>query len=224
MSGYKTILLVFFCLLLSVGNSSGSDSPTIIPKQTWAKRAKAYNYDEDYKTMEKKPPKFDPLKREKVSAPMFPMKGVGYFFLVLVGIALVAVIIVLLIGLIKQPRNQTLPATKPRELSYENIEDADLERDLKDTLIDSNYKDAIRIRYLMVLQLLNKHRMIIWRKEKTNGHYIREMFGKAEYEIFRSLTIQFDRVWYGEIVITEKEYAGMIPVFDQIQQQISIRG
>jgi hypothetical protein len=197
---------------------------SFVSKEQWSKYAKKYNYNEDYKT---KPEKNDKPKEYNrgSSQPFFTGAAFGKMFIVIVGVILVIAIIVIIVGLIKSPVNKSIPKTNEsyKNFNYENIENADLETDLNQALSSEEFKYAIRLKYLMVLRLLNEHRLVIWRKEKTNGTYVREMTGKKEYELFRDITIRFERMWYGEIAVTEKEYSRMLPAFDQIQSSINSR-
>ena len=59
---------------------------------------------------------------------------------------------------------------------------------------------------------------MVWKKDKTNGSYVAEMHGKEGFDLFRLLTISFERAWYGEKEIGESEYHMIIPLFDQINK------
>lgn len=96
-----------------------------------------------------------------------------------------------------------------------DIEIDQLEKDLPDSELDpilvraekaENYRLAIRLRYLMVIQKLSEKEIIKWKKDKTNGQYARELRG-TEYELpFRELTRIFERLWYGQNSLTKQEY------------------
>jgi hypothetical protein len=240
MSHRRLFIFTFFVVIVNVTNLFGHNEPAFIDQDKWSKFAKSYNYNEDYRSLENKKtpvtkkeslPKGDiqraKLKTTRFSLPSFSAPdGLAYIFIAIVALVLITIIILLVVNLIKnQEDNKTvkLPAKINRESAYEDIETADLDNDLGDALSSGEFKYAVRIKYLIVIRLLNEHKLIHWKKEKTNGNYLREMNGKKEFEIFRNLTLNFERIWYGEIPITEKEYSGMIPVFEQIQLLIHSR-
>jgi hypothetical protein len=47
------------------------------------------------------------------------------------------------------------------------------------------------------------------------------MFGKVGFDLFRMLTLNFERVWYGEKEVNENDYLNLIPVFDQINSIVT---
>ncbi len=232
MSYLKLLILVFF-VGVSYTNLYANNEQ-FIKKEQWSKFAKTYHYNDDSRNLDDKPAAKNnesskdrkEVKEPSFSLPIFSgLPGVIYMFIVLIVIALIAVIIILLVSVFNKAGNKPVNSSNKvfRQSIYENIENADLENDLREALSSCEFKDAVRIKYLIVLRLLNKHKLILWRKEKTNGIYLREMIGQKEFGIFKNLTFCFERAWYGEIEITENEYFNMIPIFDQIHLLINTR-
>jgi len=53
---------------------------------------------------------------------------------------------------------------------------------------------------------LQKNRLIIFQKGKTNLEYLREI-SKPDFQSgFRNLALIFDYVWYGEFAISEERF------------------
>ncbi len=244
MNRLKLIIFFILALLLKGPGAFSQDNQRFVSKENWQKHAREYNYNEsnpkksqkkksekninrDGKKIKGKADQDESSDREEGSffLPFFSgNSGIVYLFIAFVAIALLLLMVVLIVSLFRSPSNQSLPEIKPRMGSgYENIEKANLDGDLQYALKSGEYKEAVRLRYLMLLRLLNKHKFVAWKKDKTNGHYLREMYGKREFDLFRKLTLQFERIWYGEIAITEREYTGIIPIFEQIQQLIEPR-
>ena len=211
----KVLIFLLVFLLLNKQLVFAESSHQFIKRTEWVKYAKTYDYSEHFKTT-KEAKKSTPKKHMEMPSFFSGLPIFVYLLVIVLIIVIIALIVILILGLVKQS-NETLSKTSPYRVStYENIENADLDTDLQHLLSLGLYKEALRIRYLIVLKTLNKNRLVIWKMDKTNGNYLQEMHGKKGFDIFRKLTISFERAWYGDMQITEKEYLHIIPVFDQI--------
>ncbi|MBC8173216.1 MAG: hypothetical protein H7X71_04845, partial [Chitinophagales bacterium] len=45
-----------------------------------------------------------------------------------------------------------------------------------------------------------------WKRNKTNGDYVFETFGKQFYPQFNNYTLLFEYTWYGERAIEEHQF------------------
>lgn len=88
----------------------------------------------------------------------------------------------------------------------ENLDTAAIDPYLYEAIKTKNYKLAIRLYYLMIIQRLALKEKIIWKKYKTNKHYLHEIRKKEEYPTFKKLTLIYERSWFGEGEINEDEY------------------
>lgn len=79
----------------------------------------------------------------------------------------------------------------------ENLDKTDLEKLLDNALSQNDYKSAVRIYYLMVLKSMWQKKLLHWRKEKTNGDYLAELYGGSWFDNFRTSTLHFETTWYG---------------------------
>ncbi len=102
----------------------------------------------------------------------------------------------------------------------ENIHESDIDRFLKEALKNRSYHLAIRLYYLKVIKELSLNNSIHWKKDKTNRDYLREMRPQENYSKFREITRIFDKVWYGEIKVDEKDYNAVEPVFKTFMKTI----
>lgn len=103
----------------------------------------------------------------------------------------------------------------------ENIHESDLERFLRLSLEAKDYHTALRIYYLMVIKRLSELGWILWKKEKTNYDYVREMRKRSGYSKFRSLTGAFEIIWYGEAPIGQSEYEILHPEFRRFVDELN---
>lgn len=87
------------------------------------------------------------------------------------------------------------------------IRDKNLPKLIQEAIQNKNYQLAIRYYYLLVLKKLVEKETIVWKQEKTNEDYIKELSHKdALYADFKSITYLYDYVWYGDFQISETEY------------------
>lgn len=211
--GIYRILVMCICLFATTSMASGSKSSEFITKPQWEKLSKKYNYIENIKKLEVKPNK--PISPPRFSLGAAWLKYVLWGFVILV---LVAVLVWLLASVFKNTAEKVESNTSFKSLSIENIEEANLEGFLDQALAEGSFKEAIRIRYLMVIRTLSGLHLVNWKKDKTNGAYVSEMYGKAGFDLFRQVTISFERAWYGDKHVGETEYLLIIPVFEQLNQ------
>lgn len=106
---------------------------------------------------------------------------------------------------------KTVDHNKEYSVSIEEIEDKIKELNLFDLLNHSieneEYKKAIRIQYLILLKELDLKKHIKIKKNKTNKVYINELKNTQFRALLISQTIDFERVWYGDVdVFTSDEF------------------
>lgn len=82
-----------------------------------------------------------------------------------------------------------------------NLQEADVEGFLKQSLADKDYRLAIRLYYLAIIKELAAKGVIDWKKDKTNGHYMRELRKKKHPKLqdFQNVTRIFEYVWYSNM-------------------------
>ena len=102
----------------------------------------------------------------------------------------------------------------------ENIQEMDLEQMYSRALEGKDYREAIRVKYLMAIRELSRHKIIHWKKEKTNHDYLTETFPTGIYFPFADITHIFERFWYGEAEINENKFILTVPAFDAFLSSI----
>jgi hypothetical protein len=95
----------------------------------------------------------------------------------------------------------------------EDIHETDLEHFLREALASDNYKMAIRVYYLMIIKELANKKLILWKKDKTNNIYVREMQTTEYYQNFREITRNFERAWFGEKEVEKADFQKLQPQF-----------
>lgn len=178
----------------------------------------------------------DSTKRTESKEPIPPPKNLPFFFpevlgkiLLYLGIGVMILCAIALIYFIvknispssgnTEVTNNLRPSEQLKDIE-KDLNKSDLEKALEAALAANDYRTAIRIYYLMIVKELSNKQWIKWKQDKTNGEYLREMSLREEYHTFRELTINFEKVWYGDAIINEERFSSMRPSFDLFIQQI----
>jgi predicted Holliday junction resolvase-like endonuclease len=151
-------------------------------------------------------------------------KTVASFIL---GGIIVVIIILIVFLIIRQVRQADVRVQSNDEsMSYnlknieENLPESDLQRHLRLALETEDYKAAIRIYYLAVIQSLSQKKHIKWQREKTNYEYLLEVRGKSLFQSFSNLTLTYEIVWYGDALVSKSVFQSIEPSFSQVLKQI----
>lgn len=92
------------------------------------------------------------------------------------------------------------------EEEIRDIHALDFPRLIDEAVARNDYRGAVRLHYLELLQRLSTIGSIDWRPEKTNGAYLDELRSHPIHPKMRELTLIFDWVWYGEYLPEAGEY------------------
>ena len=190
-------------------------------EQDWSKAVEGLDYSKDVPEEEKnmQPRQFQGG----------PGLGVGSFGPAMQAVLFGLVILVLafvLFMLIGGRYNRNKKIKKEETFSIEDIEErmheSDLDRFLREALSKGDYRLAVRIYYLAIIKELSIKEFIRWKKDKTNREYLNEVVARKPeiYNDFRDTTLAFEKVWYGDITITEGDYTNISPRFKRFIESL----
>ncbi len=146
----------------------------------------------------------------------------GYIILFTLIISVLGLIIYLLIR-----QNIGMGNKKVKNIQYDvNVLDAEtpedeLENYLKIAYDNNNYRDAIRMYYLLIMRSLASQGLINWAKEKTNIDYLFELYQHKYYLPFKNITLNFENVWYGENEIDNTQFEKLSIQFKSFLKKIN---
>jgi len=140
-------------------------------------------------------------------------------FALLIGALLFLVLRVLGINPFNRKRDKNKINISLEELE-EHLDTASIDPHLYAAIKAKDYKLVIRLYYLMIIQKLALKEKIIWKKYKTNKHYLNELRNKEEYPTMKKLTLLYEKCWFGEKDITEEDYHSIQPDFINFLQNI----
>ena len=231
--GRNFILLAFTMLLSSLvfaqENNTGKEDIKIekFDEQQWNDLKDETNYWRNKKKKKKKEDQNDETVHEERPVRSKGMGEINFgpLMYVFIGVFICLLVYVLLRVFASELFGSSKKISNEASFSLEDIEDnleeAPLQRFLREALESGSYKLAIRVYYLSILQELNNKKQIIWKKEKTNSHYVNEMRVHSKSKEFRLITRIFEKVWYGELDdISIKEFEFIQPAFENFIQEI----
>lgn len=211
----KLFLKIVSCLLFfqSLNSISASEDQDFISEKQWKEHIKNFDYTEDYKTIKSND------RREQTNSKI-DFRGARNIFIVIVIVVLIILIIYIALSLYKDLRWRIKQTEIENIAQINNIEEADLEGMLQEALGLGKFDEVIRYKYLILIRSLNKQKLIVWKKDKTNGQYLKEMYNKQGFELFRNITLSFEHIWYGSSAASEADYLHLLPKFDHLNQII----
>ena len=150
------------------------------------------------------------------------------FLIILAGIVILALILKSLLGLGTIPKNKKIESGENDiKAQIEQIEDNLYERDLgyyiQQALDNQNFNLAVRLYFLAILKELSLKKRIKWKKDKTNQAYLLEMSQEQDFDTFRNITQIFERIWYGNLRLTQNDFVQIESQFKQYLQSISFQ-
>lgn len=151
---------------------------------------------------------------DEVEMPSSSIRGLGQVFKILGIIILVGLLVLFIIkmangGLLFGPKNSKIkPSVSHSEIDKieENLHEAELTDPIQRAIAAGDYPMAVRLYYLAVLKELSLKNHIRWKRDKTNGAYLRELAGSPLLPTVQQVTLAFERVWYGKVELTRSDF------------------
>jgi len=100
-------------------------------------------------------------------------------------------------------------------ISTEDFKTTDFEQLIATAIEQEEFRLAIRLYYLLLLQRLQEQNKIIWAPEKTNADYNYEIKEEQERQAFAYLSYLYNNIWYGEHELTAADFIKAKQAFDQ---------
>ena len=211
-----SLILLLSCLHLVMN----AQSPTVRHVPTSVvdsfKNGKGYEYANDPAYWRKpKPVAGPPDFLSKLFSPRL-WKLIGYLFL----LTMFGIVIYRLIANGVFYRKEK-PVDKLNEYHDANqFDEASLNRMLKEFLRDGKFREAIRTQYLLTLVSLEKTGMIRVTANSTNHDYSDQLKNHKSYSAFTFLTRMYEYAWYGDMKVSQQDYAFAEKRFMDFKNQI----
>ena len=195
-----------------LSNKPGGNS---LDKNKWEKIKDDYKY---------KSPKLEEASPSKPSAPgIFQFPGIASLLAYAAIFILFAGLIYLLVrnGFLGRDSIKNNPVAYSINIDPHDINDFDVDPLLKEALKNKDYRLAIRLRFLAVLQLLNTKKLITWKRDRTNFHYLQQIKGNPIRLPFGQVSLIYEKAWYGDYPIHETQYHQADETFNSLISMIN---
>jgi len=145
------------------------------------------------------------------------------YLCIAVGLAAVVFIVLKLAGInmLNIFRRKSTSAGLPFTESLEDIHGIDFDSETEKAITQHNYRLAVRLLYLKCLKQLSDADLIRWQIDKTNNTYINELTNPDQRQVFKTLTLQFEYVWYGEFSIDASLFKNISTLFQDFNKSIA---
>ncbi len=164
-------------------------------------------------------------RNRKVSSPF--LNSLFNILLIVGGIAILGLIISQFLGGggLKFRRNKNIEG---EVINYdvaqveEKLIESDLDRMIRIAEEAGDFQLALRLQYLAGIKTLATNEHIKWKKAKTNRTYINEINNTKIKTQLEHNTLIYERIWFGDSLLTQDAYTRLKPVFKDFNNQVAI--
>lgn len=194
-----------------------------LDEESWKEKRENHKYhteqkDDESKTNDKNP--FDGIGNNfNINSTAEAVK-LG-FFIVIIAILLFLIYKFILDNARNSDNDEGLVFIEDLKEAEQNLMRADLQKLLDKFIQEKDYRSAIRVQYLQVIQILSKQKRIKWAKDKTNFEYHGELKDKAIAETFENTTLIYEKAWFGRQDISAERYTALTVYSDNLKSQIN---
>lgn len=83
------------------------------------------------------------------------------------------------------------------------------------------YRDAVRILYLLSIRKLDSNSLIDWKPWKTDKEYYYELPMTHQKQMFKSLVLNYEYIWYGQFKLEEEKFNQIHSNFESFNELIN---
>lgn len=196
----------------------------VVSTETWKGVMEEFNFPVKMRKVETPQPTEQPTARAPLDWSLFSLKETTAQNIAVIVLVLIFAFIMYQVLVRNVPTVNAVIAKSDEEMLEhieQNLHEADIDRFLRQALTAGNYRLAVRLYYLAIIKELSLQSKIEWKRDKTNGAYIREM---RKYSTllpdFQKLTLIFEYVWYSDLPFSSERYDQVQPLFRTYLQQV----
>jgi hypothetical protein len=93
---------------------------------------------------------------------------------------------------------------------------------INSAISNGEYRLAIRYYYLLALKHLTVNNRIVWKPQKTNDDYLKELEHTDLKLDFEKITRIYDYIWYGEFEINARRFNTLKTDFEQLNSKLNL--
>lgn len=200
--------------------SSFSQEKRSLNRESWQKLKEKADYSER-KRIINKPKDEHESEFEEISSSGPEITGLGYL---LIGMVILFLLIGIIVLINQNNKSAAVTATRRQAKNLEDAEEELPEVDLTDLfqeqLNTGQWRLALRVKFLMILQDLIDKKLIIWQKQKTNQQFASEISDMQIRLKFKHIANTFDAVWYGDEELSKAQFEQVIFTLNSLHTQL----
>lgn len=108
-------------------------------------------------------------------------------------------------------------------ISKTDLENEDLDELIRKLVAEKQFRQAVRLLYLKVINLLRTKEYIHFSKEKTNIDYLNDLKNVELKTRFYAITSIYNYVWYGDTEIAEEQFEKFEERFQSFYSAIDVQ-
>ena len=201
------LFIILFAQQTLLSGQESAQSNSTLSNHTSQEELSQWAAELDYTKTKKviKPITAESTKRKRATPGAGFLGQIMYYALIILIIIIVLVIIIYFFSNIEDTRKVEAKAEEEIQ-DIEDIHNMNFDELLQQALSKNNYRQAIRIQFLILLKSLSDKQQISWSLEKTNRDYKRELRSKPFSPNFNQIVSLFERTWYGNNPLSQLEY------------------
>jgi hypothetical protein len=207
-----------FIFFIACASCYSSNPAVKLTRKQWQEISKGVDFTETFKESKSE-------SKQEGSAPKsvpFDFSAFKYIFYAIVAGLVLFLVIKILSNLNANPSiKQVRIGIDSMSEIEERMHEIDLDLLLEEALQAKNFRIALRIKFLIIIKMFTRKGDISWAKEKTNWEYYSEISDKNLAAQFKAIILGFERVWYGDLAVTEDQFNAVSPSYENLINQLS---
>jgi hypothetical protein len=217
------VLLCLILLIFPAASKSINTSNRTLPNGQWEKLISdpAFNYKNEKELVKLPPPSSSIFSKLLKGLILFFASTIGKvicwsILLCIVSYAIYKIFIsnatILFNRSYRTQRDRELPGTP------ETLFDTNWELKLDEALNSRSNRSAVRYSYMLILHLLEQRQLISYTANKTNYEYNDELKSSPYGNLFRTVSRQYEYVWYGNYALSQKNFDEYMSLFADMKK------
>ncbi len=87
---------------------------------------------------------------------------------------------------------------------------------------DGDFREAVRLWHFKTIKELHKFQWIVWKENKTNTDFLREIKDKGRAGSFSHLSTIYEHIWYGEFLVDARVYEQIARVYTKFHNELAV--
>jgi hypothetical protein len=156
---------------------------------------------------------------------IFNSEEMGLFWKIFQWVLIAATVVIVAVLLTRSYAGSLFFGTGKSRMDFsevtEDIHAIDFDKLISEALESKNYRRVVRLYFLKMLKCLTDKDLIRWKPDKTNSDYHTELKGSDFQPEFRSASMLYEYIWYGDFKLNEEEFRFAIERMKQLNEHLN---